>query len=35
MLDEMNSFSSKETCNITAGQINRVNFDLKPMHAKK
>jgi hypothetical protein len=35
MLDETKSFSSKETCNITAGQINCVDFDLKPMHAKK
>jgi hypothetical protein len=35
MVDETNRFSSKETCNITAGQINRVNFDLKPMQAKK
>ena len=35
MLDERESFSSKETCKIAAGQINRVDFDLKPMHEKK
>ena len=35
MTDERESFSSKETCNIAAGQINRVDFDLKPMREKK
>jgi hypothetical protein len=34
MIDEADRFSTKETCNITVGQVNRVDFDLKPIREK-
>ena len=35
MIDEVERFSHKETCNIALGQTSPVNFDLKPIRGKK
>jgi hypothetical protein len=32
MVDEVKPFTSKETCEITAGQVNQRDFELKPQH---
>lgn len=34
MIDEAERFSSRETCDVSAGQANQFNFDLKPAPKK-